>query len=278
MGTPFISLLEPTRLDGYDRTKPHTQQPSHIPPLFIDAMEVRETVFVTEQQWPLECEHDADDARSCHWVTYASVNRTTRAEVRDPTTNEVTQPRQSETRSMPIGTLRIVPFPHPPHPPPGGRYVDGELQQEADDEVHASPADERRENADMPFGNDRATTFHDGREPYVGVGRVAVVPEFRGHRVADQLWAAAKRWLEENPAYFNPSVSSLGMDRLEAAAATDIPKWNGLVCTHAQEAVVKVYQRWGFQVDEGMGKWTEQGIPHVGMFMRLQVKETDPKI
>jgi predicted GNAT family N-acyltransferase len=31
-------------------------------------MEVREQVFVKEQNIPLENEFDADDARSCHWV------------------------------------------------------------------------------------------------------------------------------------------------------------------------------------------------------------------
>ncbi|KAI3341346.1 hypothetical protein F4824DRAFT_448618 [Ustulina deusta] len=316
MGTPFITQLEPSRLDGYNPRLPHDKQPSHIPVTYRDAMSVRETVFVKEQGCPLENEHDADDARSCHWVMYASVKMTTVPEERDPATDLVLRPRRSETVTMPIGTLRIVPFPHPPHPPEGGQYVGGVLQQ-AEGFSHSmagngtqngnsktggetnpaggsldgaasteqprrhrafSVADERRLSDPFPFGADRETDFHDGKEPYVKLGRMAVLPEFRGHQVAVQLWNAAKKWLQENPIYFNPSVKELGMDTMKVGSADEIPKWNGLVCVHAQEAVTKAYERWGFKVDKGMGRFYEEGIPHVGMFQRLEVKGTDPRI
>lgn len=264
-------------------------------------MEVREAVFVGEQGTPLPCEYDVDDARSCHWVTYASVNRTTSPEQRDPRTGEVLKPRRSETRSMPIGTLRVVPFPHPPHPPPGARYV-GNVLQEPSSSSSSPPSsssddsndkakkaarprartltsvDAARQTSTLPYGADAPTTYHDGKEPYVKLGRVAVVAEFRGHRIASQLWRAAKQWLEHNPAFFNPSVTELGMDQLKIGAIGDIPKWNGLVCCHAQERVANVYEKWGFKVDEGMGKWYEEGIPHVGMFQRLHIKEVNPKV
>jgi hypothetical protein len=68
MGTPFINFLGPSVLNEYDRKKGPTEQPSHIPPTFLDAMEVREEVFVKEQGVPLENEFDSDDARACHWV------------------------------------------------------------------------------------------------------------------------------------------------------------------------------------------------------------------
>ncbi|KAI1388699.1 uncharacterized protein F4822DRAFT_429316 [Hypoxylon trugodes] len=301
MGTPFITLLEPSRLDGYDRSKPHDQQPAHIPQAFCDAMEVREAVFVREQSVPLQNEHDADDARSCHWVTYASVHQTVSPEQRDPATGEILRPRRSETRSMPIGTLRVVPFPHPPHPQAGGRYVDNVLQEDEGEDGQvggsgggsgnaASPTgarprartltsvDEERQASALPYGADRPTTYHDGKEPYVKLGRMAVIPEFRGHHIAGQLWHAAKKWLEENPTFFNPSVTELGMDQLKAGAPSDIPKWNGLICCHAQKSVVGLYERWGFKVDEGMGTWYEEGIPHVGMFQRLKIKEVNPKV
>ncbi|KAI8959461.1 hypothetical protein F5Y11DRAFT_303408 [Daldinia sp. FL1419] len=292
MGTPFISHLEPTRLDGYDRTRPHDQQPAHIPKTFCDAMEVREAVFVREQGVPLCNEHDPDDSRSCHWVMYASVHFTASPEQRDPTTGEVIRPRRSETRSLPIGTLRIVPFPHPPHPQPGGRYVDNKLVEDdgeqGGDGVSGGSArprartltsvDEERQASSLPFGTDRPTTYHDGKEPYVKLGRMAVIPEFRGHHIAGQLWRAAKKWLEDHPTFFNPSITELGMDQLKVSAVGNIPKWNGLVCCHAQENVVKIYERWGFKVDEGMGKWYEEGIPHVGMFLRLHVKDGNPKV
>ncbi|KAI1471201.1 uncharacterized protein F4812DRAFT_170135 [Daldinia caldariorum] len=316
MGTPFISHLEPTRLDGYDRTRPHDQQPARVPRTFCDAMSVREAVFVREQGVPLANEHDPDDARSCHWVTYASVNFTTEPERRHPTTGEVLSRRKSETRTLAIGTLRVVPFPHPPHPLPGGRYVNNVLVLVGDDEYDdeenekkgadgsgngngngsgsgstapstttkrprtrtLSSVDEERQASALPFGTDRPTTYHDGKEPYVKLGRMAVIPEFRGHHIAAQLWRAARRWLEENPAFFNPSVTQLGMDQLKVCTPGAIPKWNGLVCCHAQEGVVKLYRKWGFKVDEGMGRWYEEGIPHVGMFLRLPIQDGTPKV
>ncbi|KAI1869578.1 hypothetical protein JX265_006668 [Neoarthrinium moseri] len=271
MGTPFISLLEPTKLDGYDRGKPHDQQPASIPRVFMDAMEVRESVFVREQSVPLEFEHDGDDARSLHWVVYASVNQVVAQERRDAAGN-VVQPRRSSTRTQPIGTVRLVPFPHPPHPERGGRYVDNLLQNEAELASSLTASQEARVSAAQPYGRDRPTTLHDGLEPYVKIGRLAVVKEFRGHRIAGQLWAAARAWLENNQDYFNPSVQELGLDALKAGV-NDVPRWNGLVGVHAQEDVVPVWERWGFQVDEGMGRWWEEGIPHVGMFLRLKLKD-----
>ncbi|KAF2965466.1 hypothetical protein GQX73_g8113 [Xylaria multiplex] len=290
MGTPFITHLEPTRLDGYNPHLPHDKQSSHIPAPYKDAMSVREKVFVKEQACPLEFEHDADDARSCHWVMYASVKMTTEPEERDPDTDLVVRARRSETVTMPIGTLRIPNEDLPPvtsnsnagngnahngdkktneNNPPNGNSHGTEPPRQRHRAF--SIVDERRMSAAMPFGTDRRTDFHDGKEPYVKLGRLAVLPEFRGHQVAVQLWNAAKKWLRENPTYFNPSVKELGMDTMKVGNADDIPKWNGLICVHAQEAVVKVYERWGFKVDKGMGKFYEEGIPHVGMFQRLEV-------
>ena len=298
MGTPFISLQEPTNLDDWVRGVPHDQQAPEprVPGVFRDAMEVREAVYVGEQGVPLAHEVDADDARACHWVMYASVNQTTEPEVRDPDTGEVLRPRRSVTRSQPISTLRVVPFPHPPHPVDGGWYVDNVLQQQGSTAAAASsstaeparqqqqPPGGRRQSVASPattaqaapaYELDRETTFHDGREPYVKVGRLAVVREFRGHRVGAQVWAAARRWLEAHPTYFNPSVAELGLDRLGAAttllAPGEVPKWRGLVIAHAQESVAPLWERWGFRRDFGMGRWFEEGIPHVGMVIRLDV-------
>jgi hypothetical protein len=68
MGTPFIQLLRPSNLDDYDRKKSPSEQSGNVPKTFLDAMEVREQVFVNEQDVPLQNEFDSDDARSCHWV------------------------------------------------------------------------------------------------------------------------------------------------------------------------------------------------------------------
>ncbi|KAK7949002.1 acetyltransferase [Apiospora aurea] len=337
MGTPFISLLEPSKLDDYDRTKPHDQQPCPVPKVFRDAMSVREAVFVDEQRMPLEFEYDNDDPRSCHWVVYASVSKVVELEQVDPDTGLILRPRRSETHTLPIGTMRIVPFPHPPHPQPDGWYEDYKLVDRPgtktnngrgngnDDKKHSGGAggaavkdsldgngsDESKMTPFPPFPTsmepaaptttattssapsalaapgvagadpglgDRATTFHDGQEPYVKVGRLAVLPAYRGRHMAGQLWVAARRWLETHPRYFDPSVTEKGMDALNAEQASEIPRWGGLVCAHAQEAVIKTYERWGFKVDEGMGRWYEEGVPHVGMFLRLNTKDVPVQV
>ena len=81
----------------------------------------------------------------------------------------------------------------------------------------------------------------------------------------------------KHQAYFNPSVAAVGFDHLGMADGQgagpgrllrDVPKWRGLFCCHAQEEAVKVWEKHGFRVDEAMGRWVEEGIPHVGMFYR----------
>ncbi|GAB7345261.1 hypothetical protein MBLNU457_3627t2 [Dothideomycetes sp. NU457] len=72
----FIGFLPPPGplLAGYDSAQLHSHQISDkIPEVFRDAMSVREQVYVEEQRIPLENEFDTDDARSWHWVAYASV-------------------------------------------------------------------------------------------------------------------------------------------------------------------------------------------------------------
>ncbi|XWX01870.1 hypothetical protein V2A60_009899 [Cordyceps javanica] len=262
MGTPFISLVEPSKLEGYKPGSPRKDQPAGIPSTFLDAMEVREDVFVEEQNVAVENEFDVDDPRCCHWVAYASVHTTQEPEVRDDT-GAVIQPRKSSTRSTPIGTVRLVPFPHSPHPVRGGRYWNNVLEGEEPDPSGQPPA----------FAADRPTTFHDGRESYVKLGRLAVQKGFRGNRIAGLLVSTVLQWLKENPAYFDPSITELGLEQMGARRETEIPSWGGLVCVHAQKRVQPFWERCGFNLDEGMGTWYEEGILHVGMFQRLSIGE-----
>ncbi|KAF4126330.1 Acetyltransferase (GNAT) family [Geosmithia morbida] len=280
MGTPFITFLEPSKLEGYMPGELRDRQPPTIPSAFLDAMEVREEVFVQEQGVPANNEFDSDDRRSCHWVIYASVNKTEEVEVRDDNGN-VVRPRKSSTRSTPVGTVRLVPFPHDPHPVDGGTYWGNKLiEDDADPQTASSQAKTHVRTASLataaaphskPYIVDRPTTFHDGREPYVKLGRLAVSKEFRGHRLAGLLVNTVLNWLKANPTYFNPSIKELGLENIGATSERDIPKWKGLVCAHAQERAVRAWSKWGFQVDEGMGRWYEEGIPHVGMFQRLAI-------
>ncbi|OAQ73189.1 acetyltransferase, GNAT family [Pochonia chlamydosporia 170] len=271
MGTPFISFLGPSKLEGFEPGKPHNEQPSTIPKVFIDAMEVREEVFVREQNVPLENEQDSDDPRSCHWVVYASVNKTEETEVRDEDGN-VIQPRKSSTRTTPIGTIRLVPFPHANHPKVGGEYWNNELKNGSNGGTPdiSSPS--------ATTGSDRPTTFHDGKEPYVKLGRLAVVKEYRGNGLSGLLIQTALSWLKSNPSFFDPSITELGLEQMGASTETEIPKWGGLVCVHAQEQVVGTWEKLGFRVDKAMGRWWEEGIPHVGMFKRLEISPKEVRI
>ena len=267
MGTPFISFLEPNKLEGFKVGAPRDAQPSTIPGPFVDAMEIRQDVFIDEQDVPVENEFDDDDPRCCHWVAYASVHKTEEQEVRDEAGN-IIQPRKSSTRTTPIGTIRLVPFPHQPHPKSGGRYWNNVLEDADQEEREAAAADAEMRRS---YKADRPTTFHDGKESYVKLGRLAVQKEFRGHGIAGLLVTTVLEWLKENPAYFDPSITEIGLEQMGAARETEIPSWGGLVCVHAQEQAKGAWERWGFKVDEGMGRWWEEGIPHVGMFQRLQI-------
>ncbi|KAF4338844.1 hypothetical protein FBEOM_7267 [Fusarium beomiforme] len=276
MGTPFITLLEPSKLEGYKRGAPLEEQPPLISQTFLDAMEVREQVFVKEQNVPAENEFDDDDPRSCHWVVYASVNKVEELEVRDQEGN-VIQPRKSSTRSTPIGTIRLVPFPHDPHPKNGGRYWNGILQDENgntnEDKNGKTPSEFK------PYIRDRETTFHNGNEPYVKLGRLAVIKEFRGHGISGLLINTVLSWLKAHPSYFDPNVKEVGLEQLNPVGdVTTIPQWSGLVCVHAQEQVVGLWKKWGFEVDEGMGTWWEEGMSHVGMFQRLEISEQTTRL
>jgi predicted GNAT family N-acyltransferase len=123
-----------------------------------------------------------------------------------------------------------------------------------------------------PYGyRDRETSLHDGRECYVKLGRLAVVRDARGRHYGRMLVDAALAWMCKHPGYFNPSVANWG---LEALGYT-IPEWRGLVCVHAQVQVVPMWESMGFKVDEKMGKWYEEGIPHVGMWKRCVIPEVE---
>lgn len=272
-GTPFVQWQGPTRLEGYRRGLEHSAQPATIPRTFVDAMEVREQVFVEEQKVPIEYEFDSDDPRSCHWVAYASVNTIIEEEVIDEQTGQVTQPRRSETRSVPIGTVRMVPFPHALHPQRGGVYIDNKLVG-FDRELAGASADVAPPAVDQ--GNIDGEAHGTTTEPYLKLGRLAVVKEFRGLGVASLLIRAALSWIQQNPEFFDPSIKAAGLESLGVDDPKQVPRWNGLLCVHAQKAVAPTWARWGFVVDEQMGEWKEEEILHVGMFLRLEIQRKQP--
>jgi predicted GNAT family N-acyltransferase len=196
---------------------------------------------------------------------YASINTTTEPEVKDSDGN-IVQRKQSVTKTQPIGTIRLVPFPHTPHPEPGSIYTADALETGPSQESSDPP----------PYIIDRVTTFHDGKEPYIKLGRIAVLKEFRGLGIAKLLANAPLVWAMQNPTFFNPSITSMGMEKMGASSLDEIPVWKGLMCVHAQEQVAKTWAKWGFELDEGMGTWVEEGINHVGMFRRLNIDKQAP--
>jgi predicted GNAT family N-acyltransferase len=94
--------------------------------------------------------------------------------------------------------------------------------------------------------------FHDqDEEPYVKLGRVATMANARGNGLMRVLSEEAFRWLATHS------------DEVGAG-------WKGLILTHAQVDVEKMYTKLGFVTDEKLGRWDEEGIEHVGMWKRIQ--------
>ncbi|KAE8451644.1 hypothetical protein EG329_003101 [Mollisiaceae sp. DMI_Dod_QoI] len=227
--TTTLSLQPPpgTLLQSYNLSLPALSplQSPTIPQTLKDSFSVRENVFVNEQRAvPLQHHIDSDDARSYHWLLYSN--------------------QSLNSPHIPIGTVRLVPPPHYPHPEPGARF-------EAPHQDVPAPDPKILFNTPLPpHVVDRKTSLHDGIEPYVKLGRLSVVKEYRGKKFADLLIQEALGWAKKKE---NRGLFSGGEEERE---------WKGLVCIHAQEGAVKAWERNGFIVDEGMGTWFEGGIRH----------------
>jgi predicted GNAT family N-acyltransferase len=114
---------------------------------------------------------------------------------------------------LPVSVIRIVPAPHGPHP---NGYEDA------------------------------------NEEPYVKLGRVATLKEYRGKGLSRLLSSTAFTWLSKNS---------------EAAGKG----WTGGILVHGQVDVEKMYQRLGFETDDKLGRWYEEGIEHVGMWKKIDL-------
>ncbi|KAF2717292.1 hypothetical protein K431DRAFT_307065 [Polychaeton citri CBS 116435] len=264
----FVDCVTPGNLYGrlklYDRTKPPTEQPGNdaadparsIPQSFLDTMSVREEVYVKEQKVPLENELDQDDERSYHWVAYASLGNS----ISPPTNGEAGVDRRASTSTkIPIGTIRLVPPPHPPHPAPGTNHP-----------------------ADALDTGDAADPRDDHEEAYIKLGRLAVIKEFRKAGISRLLIETALAFAREHPYEMTPTYDPSQVEALKQAASQNTGvgmDWKGLVLVHAQEAegVQKVWRRHGFEKDDSMGVWVEEEISHVGMWKRLDVAESRRK-
>ncbi|KAJ4340560.1 hypothetical protein N0V95_007484 [Ascochyta clinopodiicola] len=266
-GTEFMSTLPPPKadVDGWDNTKPWNQQTAHsIPLLFKDAMSVREEVF-GEQGVPLEAEFDEDDARSWHWVVYASVGTSsssppksvlTRSDSGNTPADDARRASATAQR-LPVGTIRLIPPPHGPN-----KYVD-----------------DKHPDADPPKEPETEHT----PEPYVKLGRLSVLSPYRKLNLSKLLINSVLDFAAQQPdaIYIPPSPTTRELAALQGPNAARPLSWQGLVMIHAQAQLKHMWEKHGFREelrnDNGELEiaaephWMEEGIEHVGMWKRLKI-------
>ena len=100
----------------------------------------------------------------------------------------------------------------------------------------------------------------DQREPYVTIGRLATLGAFRGRGYARMLMEEALRF-----------AGGHGGEMVLERNREGMGEWRGLVLVHAQARLEEWYRGLGFEGDEGMGRWAEGGIEHLGMWRRVDV-------
>lgn len=272
-GTEFVNVLPPPKgaLDGYDNTLPCSKQTINVPQIFQDAMAVREEVY-GEQGVPLEAEFDEDDARSWHWVAYASVATSSGSPPKSmrttsPNTNTPADDarRASATASrVPVATIRLIPPPHGPN-----KYL--EEHNAADKHPDADPADE-------------AERKHTS-EPYVKLGRLAVLTPYRKLGLGKLLINSVFDFATHNSEkiYRPPSPTALEMAQMQGQNKEKEITWKGLVMIHAQANIKPVWEKHGFREElvneqgevevSAEPHWIEEGIEHIGMWKRLQLEK-----
>ncbi|KAI5851135.1 acyl-CoA N-acyltransferase [Morchella snyderi] len=133
------------------------------------------------------------------------------------------------------------------------------------------PAENERDSDDLrslhwvayegttPVGTIRIVPPHEHRG-YIKLGRLAALKEYRGRGVGRLLVEVAVEYARSNPVEMGPIGSAGGL------ADGD---WDGRCLVHAQTAVKGWWAGRGFVPDEGLGEWDEEGIMHVGMWMKI---------
>ncbi|KAJ5651098.1 Acyl-CoA N-acyltransferase [Penicillium longicatenatum] len=147
----------------------------------------------------------------------------------------------SENTNAPVAVIRLVPPPQPPHA------------------LLTHPED---------VGTKDLPAFDWDHEPCIKLTRVAVMPEYRGKGLGRRLVDTVLDWASDHAAEIDEAVAQLASMSNGTAI---IKKWDGLVLVHAQVDVEQMYRGLGFQTDESLGRWDEEGIEHVGMFRRLKL-------
>lgn len=240
-------------------------RPKSNPSIFNDAMTVRLRVFVDEQKCSPESELDEDDARSWHWVMYAKNTADTEVNPESVSSSECDLEPGCESQSsqlLPIGVVRLVPPPHAPH------------HNHTEETTWGSDSVKSNSNSNS---NNTQSKYDLSHEPYIKLTRVAILHGYRGRGLAKRMVDLALTWAAEHPVEIDQAYSStvLASDR-ESSVRSDntAQRWSGLVLVHAQTDKEGLYVRWGFETDPTLGKWDEEGIEHVGMWRRIEVKRS----
>ncbi|KAI5289599.1 hypothetical protein KEM54_003604 [Ascosphaera aggregata] len=235
---PGVSLTRPT---------PEDPNPSSNPQIFNDAMSIRTTVFIDEQHCDPYSELDDDDSRSWHWVFYDEneENGTTTGNGDGPDVDvDVDTPSfqvAKTSNKIPVGVLRLVPPPHEPH----------------------------------AIENARIGIFKEPTTPYIKLGRVALLGEYRGKGLGKFIISTALEWAREHPREITESLrrsAQTAQKKRTSGAGVDGEGWNGLSLVHAQKVMEPMYTRCGFVRDDSMGTWTEEKMVHIGMWQTVVVK------
>lgn len=237
----FTTAIQPPPGPSTPLVLPTHPLAAQNPPIFNDALQVRTRVFIDEQHCSADTEIDTDDARSWQWVIYASPG----AKATDRATNNS---QHAAAAPSPVAVIRLVPPPQLPHA------------------LLTHPSDP---------ANEHLPAYDWTHEPCVKLTRVAVLPEYRGHGLGRRLVETALEWAASHAAEIDAAAV-----RLAAQTQGDgkgggggVPSgWRGLVLVHAQVDVERMYSGLGFVTDEGLGRWDEEGIEHVGMFYRVEVR------
>ncbi|KAK5789027.1 hypothetical protein VI817_008151 [Penicillium citrinum] len=151
-----------------------------------------------------------------------------------------------DNKGQPIAVIRLVPPPQPPH----------ELL------THPEIAQNLPE-------------YDWSHEPCIKLTRVAVLPEYRGLGLGRQLVNIALKWAESHGEEIDAAMRDVA-GQLKQSKLEEM-KWKGLVLVHAQVDVESMYQRLGFETDDSLGRWDEEGIEHVGMFKRISLHNSPDK-
>ncbi len=207
-----------------------------------------------EQHCSSANEIDADDAKSWHWVAFDDSsgrgNDDDDDDDRERAHPEVWRDEVGyavNVRPSAVGTIRLVPV---------------------------GAAVERFNDAAPGTGPSHGPTqLWDGREPYIKLGRLATLFAHRGLGLGRLLVGAALEWATDHAIVLhrqglNPCKSEI---QQQEDGEVDAP-WKGLVLVHAQKVVEGFWRGLGFETDEGMGRWWEEGIEHLGMWRRLEIR------